>query len=166
MRFKDDSIETAFWEALGVSGREEGETLLAPSTSNTNIGQPKCVDPSLQTLALEKTSTDQYDKIPQLYKCEKYNLWEHIPMYEIEDLDSSEQFVLLCGTCAYIFIGSDADDTPDQDEEICKQIAEAMKAGAGGVNPVNDVPLKVVRETRDATTPVWEEFMDAFEEGL
>ena len=52
-------------------------------------------------------------------------------MYEIEDLDSSEQFVLLCPSCAYV-IGADVGETLTDDKEISSQIASALKAGFAG----------------------------------
>jgi hypothetical protein len=88
-------------------------------------------------------------------------------MYEIDDLDSSGQCILLCATTVYIYVGRDTMPNVDGDEVLCTRVAQALKAGAGDLPKTgDDVTLKVVREVRDAGAPVYNEFMDAFEEGL
>ena len=107
------------------------------------------------------------DTSPQLYRCDVNGSWDHIAMYEIDDLDTCGKYILLCTTVAYIYIGGDTTLSASEDEVLRTKVAEALKAGTGDLPTIEEnVTLKVVREVCDVGAPVYNDFMDAFEDGL
>ena len=88
-------------------------------------------------------------------------------MYEAEDLELPGLLFLLCESTGYLYFGGDGVGSQSEDEILSAKLAEDLKLGTRGLPKKNGtIELKVVREARDSSTSVWEEFMDAFEEGL
>ena len=86
-------------------------------------------------------------------------------MYESEDLEPSELFVLVCEACAYIFVGAECTlpfegGTNVDDDVLCANLVRLGKWG------LSERELKVVREARDDGSALWGEFLDVFAEGM
>lgn len=168
-----------FWKALGATSRAQGELALfsSPNQPNTvsqhsSLCQVSTVKHDVSAEIAETAENSfatvtQGDVAPELYRYEADGSWDRIGMYEAEDLESSEQLFLLCESAGYLYIGGESVGSLAEDEILSNKVARVLKLGAEGLPERGDcVKLKVVRESRDSGTPVWEEFMDAFEEGL
>ena len=147
--------------ALGIAGASavEGEGMGAHGTARDAAA---AMAATATTAAVAAADSETY---PMLYRCESAPAWEHMSMYESEDLEPSELFVLVSEACAYIFVGAEC--TPPfeggssaDDAALCANLVSLGKWG------LSERELKVVREARDDGSALWSEFLDVFAEGM
>ena len=152
-------------DGCGGGGRDTSEQNLPTDAQNRGIG----VDED----ALSVRQENEAGK-PKLYKRGDDGSWEALIEYDDDELDPDSLLSLCCKACVYVYIGEniaeDIDDATCRESVLSDLRTARLPAGNGLLKMLQkseacDIII-TVNESKHGGTPLWDAFLDAFEEGF